>query len=83
MPHSRARWSPYGRPEISRLLKADLYMLRVRIKMRSAQYASARQDTDYKGAGWSGVWAPGSTIEGPACLTSVCLQADLSRCLLD
>jgi hypothetical protein len=77
MPHGPARRLSYGRPETSRLLKADHYMLRVRIKMRSAQYASARQDTDYKGAGWSGVWAPGSNIEGPACLTYVCIQGDL------
>jgi hypothetical protein len=66
-----------------RAQKADHYMLRVRMKMRSDAYASSRQNTDYAGAGgWSGVWAPGSNIEGPACLTSVCVQADLSRCLL-
>jgi hypothetical protein len=34
--HSPARWPPYGRPETSRLLKADFYMLRIRIKMRSS-----------------------------------------------
>jgi hypothetical protein len=34
MPHSSARWPPYGRPEISRLIKVDHYMLDVRIKMR-------------------------------------------------
>jgi hypothetical protein len=53
-------------------------MLRVRIKMRSGAYASSRQDTDYAGAGGcSGVWAPGSNIEGPACLASVRVQGDL------
>jgi hypothetical protein len=51
MPHSPARWPPYGRPETSPLLKADHYMLRVRMKMRSGAYASSRQDTDYAGAG--------------------------------
>jgi hypothetical protein len=54
MPHSPARWPPYGRPETSRLLKVDHYVLDVRIKMRLGAYASSRQDTDYTG-GWSGV----------------------------
>ena len=51
MPHSPAPWPPYGRPEISRLLKVDHYMLHVCIKMRLGAYASSRQDTDYAGAG--------------------------------
>jgi hypothetical protein len=36
---------------ILRAHKADHYVLRVRIKMRSGAYASSRQDTDYAGAG--------------------------------
>ena len=51
MPHSLARWPPYGRPETSRLLKVDHNMLHARIQMRSGAYASSRQDTDYTGAG--------------------------------
>jgi hypothetical protein len=51
MSHSPARWPPYGRPETSRLLKVDHYMLDVRIKIRLGAYASSRQDTDYAGAG--------------------------------
>ena len=82
MPHSPARWPPYGRPETSRLLKVDHYMLHLRMKMRSGGCAASSQNTDAdRGAGgWSGVWAPGSTIEGPACLTQVCVQAILGRC---
>jgi hypothetical protein len=30
-----------------------------------------------RGRGWSGVWVPGSNIEGPACLASMCVQGDL------
>jgi hypothetical protein len=30
-----------------------------------------------RGRGWSGVWAPGSTIEGTACLAWMCVQGDL------
>jgi hypothetical protein len=60
MPHSPARWPSYGRPETSRLLKANHYMLHLRMKMRLGAYASSRQDTDYAGAGgWSGVTIPG------------------------
>ncbi len=40
--HSPARQTPYGRPENSRLLKADHYMLHVRIKMRLGAYATSR-----------------------------------------
>ena len=46
MPHSSARWPPYGRPETSRLLKVIHHMLHLRIKMRLGAYASSRQDTD-------------------------------------
>jgi hypothetical protein len=31
--------------------------------MRSGAYASSRQDTDYTGAGWSGVSTPGLLLE--------------------
>jgi hypothetical protein len=51
MPHSPARWLPYGRPETSRLLKVNHYMLHVRIKMRLGACAASSQDTDYAGAG--------------------------------
>jgi hypothetical protein len=51
MPHSPARWPPYGRPETSRLLKVNHYMLHVHTKRRSGAYASSLQDTDYAGAG--------------------------------
>jgi hypothetical protein len=51
MLHSTARWPPYGRPETSRLLKVDHYLLHLRIKMRLGAYASSRQDTDYAGGG--------------------------------
>jgi hypothetical protein len=49
MPHSPARWPPYCRPETSRLLKVNHYMLHLRIMMRSGAYASSRLDTDYVG----------------------------------
>ena len=59
MPHSSARWPPEARPETSRLLKVDHYMLHLRIKMRLGQYAAPRQDAD-TGAGvarssWGGL----------------------------
>jgi hypothetical protein len=76
MVHSTARRPPYGRPETSRLLKVNHCMLHLRILMRSCGCVASRQDTDYTG-GWSGVWAPGPTIEGTACLTQVCVQGDL------
>jgi len=47
MVHSPARWAPYGRPETSRLLKVNHYMLHVRIKMRLGRCVLSRQDTDY------------------------------------
>ena len=51
MPHSPDRWPSYGRPEISRLIQVDHYMLDVRIKMRLGAYASSRPDTHYAGRG--------------------------------
>ena len=77
MPHSPARRSPYGRPETSRLLKADHSMLHLRIKMRLGAYASSRQDADYTGGGVVRRFDPGSVTRGTACLTSVCIQGDL------
>jgi hypothetical protein len=46
MPHNPARWPPYGRPEASRLLKVDHYMLDVRITMRLGGCAASSQNTD-------------------------------------
>ena len=46
MPHSPARLPPYGRPETSRLLKVDHYMLHVRIMMRSGGCVPFSQNTD-------------------------------------
>jgi hypothetical protein len=46
MVHSPARWPPYGRPETSRLLEVDHYMLHVRIKMRLSRCAASSQNTD-------------------------------------
>ena len=57
MVHSPARLPPYGRPETSLLLKVDHYMLHVRIKMRSGQYAAPREDAD-TGGGVAGVVTP-------------------------
>jgi hypothetical protein len=59
MPNGPARWPPFGRPETSRLLELDHYMLHVSIKMRLGAYASSRQDTDTDtGAGGSQVLRP-------------------------
>ena len=48
--HSPASWSPYGQPEIFRLLKVNHYMLHVllhvRIKMRSCGCVASSQNTD-------------------------------------
>src|SRR5918994_2452660 len=78
MPHSSARWPPYGRPETSRLLKVDHCMLHLRIKMRLGAYASSRQDTDTDtGGGVVRCFDPGSVTRGAACLTSVCVQGDM------
>jgi hypothetical protein len=46
MPHSPARWPPYGRPETSRLLKVDHHMLHVRIMMRLGGCVAFSQNTD-------------------------------------
>jgi hypothetical protein len=46
MVHSPARWPPYGRPETSRLLKVDHYMLHVRIEMSLGGCAASSQNTD-------------------------------------
>jgi hypothetical protein len=46
MPHSPARWSPYGRPETSRLLKVDHYMWHVRIKMHLGGCTASSQKAD-------------------------------------
>jgi hypothetical protein len=46
MPHSPARWPPYGQPETSRLLKVNHYMLHVRMKMRLGGCAVSSQNTD-------------------------------------
>jgi hypothetical protein len=46
MAHSPAHWPPYGRPETSRLLKVNHYMLHVRMKMRLGGCAPSSQNTD-------------------------------------
>jgi hypothetical protein len=46
MPQSPARWPPYGRPETSRLLKVDHYLLHLRIMMRSGGCVAFSQNTD-------------------------------------
>ena len=46
MPHSPARWPPYCRPETSRFLKVDHYLLHVRIKTRLGGCAAFSQNTD-------------------------------------
>ena len=46
MPHSPARWPPYGRPETSRLLKVNHYTLHLRIKMRLGECAASSQNND-------------------------------------
>jgi hypothetical protein len=73
MPHSPARWPSYGRPEISRLLKVDHYMLDLRIKMRLGAYASSRQDTDYTGGGVVRSSRGRLITEGPPVLTLMCV----------
>ena len=62
MVHSPARWPPYGRPEISRLLKVDHYTLDVRIKMRLGQYAAPPQDAE-AGEGYQDFRPPGPRRE--------------------
>jgi hypothetical protein len=46
MLHSPARWPSYGRPETSRLLKVNHFMLHLRIKMRSGRCHASPQNTD-------------------------------------
>jgi hypothetical protein len=46
MPHNSARWSPYGRPETSRLRKVNHYMLHLRIMMRLGGCVPFSQNTD-------------------------------------
>jgi hypothetical protein len=46
MPHSPARWPPCDRPETSRLLKVDHYMLHLGMKMRSGGCAASSQNDD-------------------------------------
>ncbi len=78
MPHSPARWPLYGRPETSRLLKVNHYMLHVRIKMRLGECVAFSQNTDTDtGGGVVRCFDPGSVTRGTACLTSVCVQDDM------
>jgi hypothetical protein len=51
MPHGPARWPPYGRPETSRLLKVDHFMLDVRIIMRLGGCAASSQNADVNTGG--------------------------------
>src|SRR5829696_5688778 len=76
MPYSPARLLPYGRPEISRLLKVNHYMLLLRIKMRlGGCVASSQNDDADTGGGVVRRFGPGSCMRGTARLTSVCIQA--------
>jgi hypothetical protein len=78
MPHSPARWPPYRRPEPSRLLKVDHYIVHLRIMMRSGGCVAFSQNTDTDtGGGVVRSFDPGSVTRGTACLTSVCVQGDL------
>jgi hypothetical protein len=59
MPHSPARWPPYGLPETSRLLKVNHYMLHLRIMMRSGGCVASSQNTDAdRGAGGGQEFGP-------------------------
>jgi hypothetical protein len=78
MAHSPASWLPQSRPETSRLLKVDHYMLHVRIKMRLVGWAATSQNIDADTEG--GVvrrFDPGSVTRGTACLTSMRVQGAL------
>jgi hypothetical protein len=78
MPHSIARWPPYGRPETSRLLKVNHYIAHLRIMMRLGGCVAFSQNTDTDtGVGVVRSFDPGSVTRGTACLTSVCVQGDL------
>jgi hypothetical protein len=46
MPHSPARWLPYGRPETSRLLKVNHYIAHLRMKMGLGGCAALSQNID-------------------------------------
>jgi hypothetical protein len=82
MVHSPARWPPYGRPETSRLLKVDHFVLHMRIMMRLGGCVAFSQNTDTDtGAGVVRSFDPGSYIEDPACLASVCVQGDLKAAI--
>jgi hypothetical protein len=78
MPHSTARWPPYGRPESSRLLKVGHCMLHLHIMMRSVGCVASSQNTDTDtGVGVVRCSRGWSIMRGTACLTSVCIQGDL------
>ena len=83
MPH-RNPVAPTELPAFStKRLRLNHHMLHVRITMSSGACASSRQNTNVvKGEGVSGSLAPRWIAKGPAVLTSVCVQADLSRCLM-
>ena len=77
MPHSPARWPPYGRPETSRL-NVDHYMLHMRIKIRSGGCVAFSQNIDTDtGVGVVRSFDPGSVTRGSAWLTRMCVQGDL------
>src|SRR5918992_2146925 len=78
MPHSPARWLPYGQPETSRLINVNHYMFHLRIMMRSGGCVAFSQNTDTDTrVGVVRSFDPGSVTRGTACLTSVCIQGDL------
>jgi hypothetical protein len=82
MPHSPARWPPYGRPESSRLLKEDHYILHLRIMMRLGGCVAFSQNDDADtGGGVVRSFDPGSVPRGPACLASVCVEGDLKAAI--
>ncbi len=83
MPH-RNPIAPTELPAFStKRLRLNHHMLHVRIKMSSGACASSRQDTNVvKGEGVGGSLAPRWIAKGPAGLTSVWIQANLSRCFV-
>jgi hypothetical protein len=77
-----ARWPPYGRPETSRLLKVDHFVLHLRRMMRLGGCVAFSQNTDTDtGAGAVRSFDPESVTRGRACLTSVCVQSDLKAAI--
>ena len=83
MTHSPARWPPYGWPETSRFLKVDHYMLHVRIFMRLGGSAALSQNNDADtGGGVVRSFDPGSVRRAPVGLSSVCIEAGSSSCLM-